>query len=466
MILVRMLTQSEYGTYQQIVLVTTAVSGLLVLGLPTSVFYFYKHIPPERVPALVMQTTLMLAAAGLVAGLGIFFSAGEISEGLNNPDMTFVMALSAISLGFVIASEHCMSFLITQNRYGLAVVFESGETLARVLIMVAPLLLGYGFTGLIIGGVVFSVMRFIVRNVYLYTRSDLDFTNWQQHTFVRDQLAYSIPIAVVPLVAMIGNTFNRGLLATSLTPADYAVFAVGSVVFPFATIFQTAVSNVLRAEMPQLVKDGNYAEISRIMREAVRKLSIIVLPSFVFLFAHSQQFMTVLFTEKYAESVSVFRIFLWELPLDMLILSAIPQIFGKTKINMYVNFAGTAVLLILSFVLIKLFGIHGAAAAGVATQYFTVITFFVVVMRLTHGTVTSMLPLLGMLRVVAASLVAAFASHWSPEISSVGLFNLLAAAAVYSVVWLVVAALIGVFTEDDRRLIRRWVAKVLPAGAT
>jgi hypothetical protein len=71
-----------------------------------------------------------------------------------------------------------------------------------------------------------------------------------------------------------------------------------------------------------------------------------------------------------------------------------------------------------------------------------------------------------MLRVLAASIVAAFASHWSPEISAVGLFNLLAAAAVYSVVWLVVAALIGVFTPDDRRLIRRWVAKVLPVGAT
>src|SRR6185369_9244149 len=138
------------------------------------------------------------------------------------PDMTFVLALSAVNLGFMIASEHCMSFLITQNRYGLAVIFVTGETLARVIIMVAPLLLGYGFTGLIIGGVVFAAMRFLVRNAYLYTGSGLDFTNWQQHSFVRDQLAYSIPIAVVPLVAMIGNTFNRGMLATSLTPADYA----------------------------------------------------------------------------------------------------------------------------------------------------------------------------------------------------------------------------------------------------
>jgi O-antigen/teichoic acid export membrane protein len=463
---VRMLTQSEYGTYQQIVLVGTPVAALLVLGLPTSVFYFYKHISPERVPALVMQTTLILGAAGVVAAAVVYIGAADISRAVNNPEMTFVLGLSAIAVGFSIASEHCISFLITQNRYGLAVLFEVGEALTRVIIMVAPLLLGFGFTGLIVGALIFAALRFFVRNGFLYTSSGLDFTNWRQHSFVREQLAYSLPIAIVPLVALIGNTFNRGFLASSLTPSDYAAFAVGSIVFPLATIFQTAVANVLRAELPGLVKEGNYAEISRIMREAVRKLSIIVLPSFVFLFAHSREFVTVLFTEKYAESVGVFRVFLWELPLDMLILSAIPHIFGKTKINMYVNFVGTGVLLLSSYLLIKGFGMQGAALASVGTQYLTVLMFFICVMRLTHGTVTTLLPLPGILKVVAASLVAAMASHWSPELSSMGLINLTIAGAVYTVVFLPVAALLGVFTLEDRRLIRRWIAKVLPVGAT
>jgi O-antigen/teichoic acid export membrane protein len=465
MLLVRMLTPSDYGTYQQITLVGTSTVALLILGLPTSVFYFYRHIPRERVPALVAQTSILLLLTGLVGALVIYFAAEPLANTMNNPMMARLLAIGAVSVGLVIASEHSISFLIAQDRYQLAVAFEVGEAVVRVMLLLVPLWLGYGLYGLVVAGIFYSLLRFLVREIFLFTRSGLQYAHWTKSSFVGEQLTYSMPVAMISLVGMLGNTFNRGIVAATVTPAMYAVFAVGNVVFPFATIFQSSVANVLRAELPPLARDGKLVELVRIVRESVRKLSIIMLPPFVFLLAHSYLFITTLFTHSYAESVGIFRIAVWELPLDTLILSAIPQVFGKTRVNMYINFAATAVLLISSFTLIKAFGFYGAVIAGVGTQYVSSTLFFIVVLRLTQTTLPRMLPLVGMFKVVVASVIAALVSKLGAGFTPWGLVNLIIAGLIFVAVFVAVAALLGVFTNDDRRLMRRWVAKFLPIGA-
>lgn len=465
MILVRMLSHSDYGSYQQLVLVSYVAVTLLTFGLPTSVFYFNSHLGRERLPALIVQTSVLLLVGGAIGGTAIYFGAGPLARLMNNPGMAPLLALYGVSVAFVIASEHSLSFLIAQNRYGLAVMFEVGEALLRLVLLLAPLWLGWGFAGLVLFIVVYSIVRFTVRSAYLFLRSGVSFSRVSGHWFIGQQLSYSAPIAVMSLVTMMGGTFNRGIVAATFTPADYAIYAVGNVVLPFATIFQSAVANVLRAELPALVRDGQVVEVVRIVRESVRKLSIVMLPSFVFLLTHSYVFMTVLFTSSYAQSVHVFRICVWELPLDMLILSAIPQICGKTRVNMYVNIAASVFLIGSSYGLIKGIGFYGAPLAGIATQYFTAALYLVVVLRLLRTTLWQLLPVPQILRVLAVSAVAALASRLLPSVSSHGLLDLILAALVYGVIFLAVAAAAGVFTSDDRQLARRWLGKVLPINA-
>jgi O-antigen/teichoic acid export membrane protein len=464
MILVRMLSHSDYGSYQQMVLVSYVGVTLLTFGLPTSVFYFNSHVGRERIPALIVQTSALLLIGGVIAGAAIYLGAAPLARLMNNAGAAPLLAIYGVSVGFVVASEHSLSFLIAQNRYGLAVMFEIGEALLRLILLLVPLWLGWGLAGLVIFIVIYSVVRFTVRSAYLFLRSGVSFSWLHGNWFVGQQLSYSAPIAVMALVTMMGNTFNRGILAASFTPADYAVYAVGNVVLPFATIFQSAVANVLRAELPVLVRDGQLVEVVRIIRESVRKLSIIVLPAFVFLLAHSQEFITVLFTNSYARSVSVFRIVVWELPLDMLILSAIPQICGKTRVNMYVNIAASVFLIVSSYGLIRGIGFYGAPLAGIATQYFTVVLYLIVVLRLMQTTLWRLLPFPQILRVLAVSAVAALVSLLLPSVSSHRLVDLSIAAVVYGIVFLVVAVPVRVFTSDDRRLLRRWLRKVLPIG--
>lgn len=462
MVLVRMLTQTEYGTYQQILLISSAF-GVLTLGLPVSIYYFFPRHSPTAQAALLAQTTIMLMIAGAAAALGIYLGAPMLADTVNNPTMVQLLQLYSISAFFMIASEHAVHVLIAQNRYGAAVLFEVIETFARVALLLLPLCLGFGFEGLVIGIVTYAVLRFLARNAIVFATSGLSFTGWTQATSARPQLAYSLPIALGAVAGMVGGVFNRGIIAATFTPAQFAIYAVGALEIPLDSIFQASVANVLRASLPSLVRDGNHVEIVRLIREAVRKLAIIVLPSFVFLFGYSLDFITVLFTQQYEESVTIFRIYLLLVPLHMFVFSLVPHVYGKTKLNLYIIILSTGALLLFSYTLLNTIGFCGPAIALVATQYLAAIVYLLVVLRLTQATLHRLLPLIDILRIFAVALICLVVARFAVPADVPGLLGLTLAGVVFTAAFFPLALMTRVFTADDRQLMRRWLAKAWPA---
>ncbi|WP_374593240.1 lipopolysaccharide biosynthesis protein [Aquabacterium sp.] len=464
MVLVRLLNQADYGTYQQMQLVNTIVSGILTLGLPTSVYYFFHHVKPHQHAALRSQTTWMLIASGCLAGLGVAWAAGLIGSRMNNATLVGLLPLYALSIAFLIASEQFTPFMISQDRYRVAVSFETGETIVRVLILIVPLSLGYGLKGLVLAAVMYAALRFVLRTVILFKSGGA--TDPAQagagQSFVKEQLAYSTPLALMSIVGLVGGQLDRGLVAAYFTPVDYAIYSVGALEIPLDVIFQASVANVLRASLPPLIRDGRMQEVTRLMRESVRKLAIIVLPSFIFLYGHSQEFITLLFTSRYEQSVSVFRIYLFLIPLHMFVLSMIPQIFGKTKTNLYIVITTATIHLMLSFVLLKVVGFYGPAISGVVSSYIASLIFFMVAKRLIGATLSEMLPWLSLAKVVAAALAGLVAARALGAVTASGLMNLTLGGVLYSVVFFAVGAVIGLFTEGDWALARRWLGKVVP----
>lgn len=464
MVLVRFLDQYDYGTYQQMVLIATAAIGVMTWGLPSSIYYFYHHIPPERIPTLAAQTSLLLCVSGAITVTAIYLASSSVAVQLNNPAMAGILKFYAFSIAFMIASEHYVPFMIAQNRYMLTLATEVGESVIRVFVLLAPLWFGYGLVGLVAGIVAYTALRLTVRTIRLFYASGMHFAGWSKYRFPLGQLSYSVPIALGSLTWLIGETFNKGLLAASFTPREYAIYAVGALSIPLDTIFQASVGNVLRASLPPMVRDGNFTAIVAVLRESTRKLSIIVLPSFVFLFGYAHEFITVLFTMRYEESVRVFQIYVCAVPLHMLMLSPIPQIFGKPRIALYVTIGATAIYLLLSYTLLKMVGFFGPAIAAIVIQYIYTSAYMAVVLRLTRATLRRLYPVMHMLRVIFASLVALLVAKLTRELVSGGLLHLVLAAGVFSMVFLLVASFIDVITPEDRGMIKRWAVKIVPTS--
>lgn len=462
MVLVRFLSQDDYGTYQQLSLVSSAATGIMVLGLPTSVYYFYHRV--ERLdrgrPTLIAQTQIMLLVSGIITATAIAVLAGRIASRMSNPELIPLLPPYAIYIGFFIAGEHFMHVMISQNRYGLAVSLEAIETVFRVALMVGLLLLGLALPALVAALVLYAVLRLLGRSFWLWRGEDsVREARWERR-FPVEQLSYSIPLAATTCIGLLGSLIDRGIVAMNFTPVDYAIYTVGALEIPLDVIFQSSVLNVLRASLPPLVQAGNNAEIIRIWRESVRKLGLVVIPSLVFLSFNSHKFITVLFTARYAQSVSVFQIYLCLLPLHMLVLSVVPQVYGKTRLNLYVTAVTVVTNTILSLVLLKWVGILGPAMALVISYYVGSSLYVVVTMRLLNARVFELLPVSQILRTVLASLASLGPALLAGNLSGNGLLSLMLSGLGFGAGYVAFGLLFKGFTDWDVAVGRRMLVSL------
>lgn len=465
MVLVRFLSQYDYGTYQQLSLVATFCTSLMVLGLPTSVYYFYHH-RSERAAGratLVAQTAAMLLGSGVATALAVALAAPVLSVRMHDPALAQLLPLYALYIGLYIAGEHFTHVLISQNRYVPAMSVELGETVFRVAALVILLSLGYGLRAIVIMFVAYAGLRLVGRTFWLSRGRDSMRGASPHARFAREQLAYSLPLAAMMGVGVLGGMLDRAIVAVVFTPSMYAVYSVGALEIPLDSVFQASVLNVLRASLPPLLSEGRLDEVVRIWRDSVRKLALIVVPCFVFLQFFAARFITALFTARYEPSVHVFRIYLLLLPMHALVLSVVPQVFGRTRLNFYAAASGVSTNVILSFILLRVMGILGPATALVCSTYLTSAVYFVVTVRLLKAGPARLLPLAALGRTALAATVSAIPALWLATMAANGLLSLVIGGLVYCGGYLVAGYLFGIFTPSEFRMVQSWIRRVAPA---
>src|SRR5438552_588899 len=72
LVLVRYLTQSEFGAYKQSILLYTTVVSLLPWGMSQSLYYFIPKEPEHRTGYLA-NSFIFLLSVGVICLLGFFF---------------------------------------------------------------------------------------------------------------------------------------------------------------------------------------------------------------------------------------------------------------------------------------------------------------------------------------------------------------------------------------------------------
>ncbi|HEY8972984.1 MAG TPA: oligosaccharide flippase family protein, partial [Burkholderiaceae bacterium] len=266
MVLVRMLDRADYGTYQQLALIGALGIAVLVLGLPNSVYYFYDRKNPARDKVLTLQTSAILLASGLLTAIVLLVARPLVVHLMGNEAISGPMPWYVMALGLLISTEHFVQFMIARDRYKVAVLTEVVETIIRVLILVLPLLAGYGLMGLVTSLFAYAFIRFVVRTAWLVWPLGGVGKPAGEHWFMREQLEYAVPLGLMSLVGLIGGYLDRGIVATRFSPSDYAIYSVGALEIPLDAIFQASVATVLRASMPALIRDGRHDEVIRLLR--------------------------------------------------------------------------------------------------------------------------------------------------------------------------------------------------------
>jgi O-antigen/teichoic acid export membrane protein len=364
--LARLVSKPELGGYQQISLIYGILQPLLVGGIPAALLYFVPRshdLAEKRV--WVGNSYLLLGASGLAISIVIAVARVPIADAIGNPDLAGPLLVYAPHPFFAFVTSIASTALVAVRRAGVAAIlttFTGALTLVAVLVAVA---IEPNTAHMAAGLVVSAACAAVVSTFAVYRIVGVSFRRADATRGVRTLLAYGLPLALTGLVGRVAWQFDRLVVSHRFSPALFAVYAIGAVELPITSIVQQSVNAVLVPALSERYAANDLHGMAALWRRAIRRTSLVLLPAFVFFMIAAEPTMVVFFGSGYADSVSIFRIYLLLVPIRVATYGIITQAIGRTRINLMGSFLFLGVNAILVLALVGPLGLKGPALGTV-----------------------------------------------------------------------------------------------------
>jgi len=317
LVLVRRLSQTEFGLYKQIFLAIGTAVVILQVGFGMSAYYFLPR-EPERQRQTVVNIVLFNLVMGALAALVLFFYPTLLGDLFRQPGLTAYGRL----VGLVILLWMVSSFLeivpIANQEIKVASAAIVSVQLSRTTLYLAAVLIFGTVRALVYAAVLQGVLQSVILLIYLQSRFP-GFWRCFDLTVLRRQLSYVLPIGIGALLLNLETDLPNYFVSNRFGPAVFAVYAIGCVQLPFMNLLQEATNSVMILRVAMLQQRNATAEILRVTASAMRKLAAVYFPAYVFFLIFRREVITFLFTARYAGSASIFAVNLLLLPMAVLL---------------------------------------------------------------------------------------------------------------------------------------------------
>jgi len=371
-IITRSFTKTDYGTFSQVILLAMTLSLILGVWLSKSIYYFVPLHREKR--QIVLQTYLVLVVLGAVVGTILWLLRARIAVWFSNPDLAPLSVLVGLYMIMLTLWQLSESFFISMDRahvYALAVVVFSLIYLSALAVLLSR---GISLQELlrVIVYLYAGLNLFVLINIL--TIPGVKGRLIEAGLLIR-QVRYAAPLFLSSFAIVLGRQLDKFVIASAYPTADFAVYYRGALELPVVTIVTFTISNMLLPQFVQLFQADEHKDFLYLWHQAVKKTALIIFPILVIFLFISQQFMTLLYTERYAYSANIFRIYILMMFLHVTAYDCIIQATGRTKIIFYASALNVVTTLTASLLLIRWLGLQGAAVGFllgqlVATTYY------------------------------------------------------------------------------------------------
>ena len=365
-VLARLLTPAELGSYRQLFLIYSTVSALLMMGIPQSILYFLPRQGPEERKAYIGRLINISFVLSVIFASVLLISRNAIATWFNNPRLSFLLVIYAIYPLFMFSSSLYNYFML-----GLSNARSAAKFTLFSVACDAVLILGVAFwtKSLLYITIAVVVSAFLQ---WLYTKIALrGFPRFQKMPkgFLKAQFAYALPLGISSMVGMLSVQLDKLVISSYFAPAAFAVFSIGAMELPFVSIFTNSVNSVL---LPAMSSQADIPDMAMRYKAAVRKNALIIFPLTALFFLFAEPIFYILYSSKYLSAVPYFKVYLLILPLRIATFGIIFMALGKTKQVMLNSILTLAANLALNIILVRQIGMMGAAIATVIVTWMSV----------------------------------------------------------------------------------------------
>lgn len=372
MIIARLFTESLYGTYKQINLIINLVTSICIVGIPTTISYFYISSSKKDKEKLIGNTIIILSIISLVTSILIIVFKENISLLLNNNNIVNYIHLISIQVFIMILSSFLENLYISSKNTVILGKIYLGYTIINFIVLGYITIFTKDLYLLVLFMVIIEFLRSIIMYFIIYRKEELKLRF--EYDLLYKQIKFALPLGIVGLVQNLNMYIDNLFISNRFSTEKYAAYANAATDIPLVGIITISIASVA---LPLMSK--NYAEnndkksILSIWGESCEKTAIIMFPIFWIVLLFAKEYIEFIFSSKYIyTSTPIFIIYLMKFPLYFTVFGNILIVMKQQKYIMINSVVGIILNIILNIIFLNIFGIIGPAISTVVTQYLVV----------------------------------------------------------------------------------------------
>lgn len=458
-VIVRLLDQDDYGTYKQFLLVAGFLISVLPLGAGASLYYFIPR-RPDRAAVYLLRTFSFVLSGGTLAALLLWVLRGELAGWLESPDLARLSVLLGVFIVLEMLGQLLESLMVIERRAGQAAVFIFASDVSRAIALLTFAVLTRDVFWVCVGATLYASIRAATFSVWSL-RTFRDRSTPKEPDDLRDQVSFALPIGLSVLLHNVVLRFHSFYVAASTSPALFAVYAVGTQqIAPVQVVFRS-LFDVTLVRMTEHFAAQRWGALQALWRTLIAKQALLMIPVVVGMWTLAPAFIEAVFTSAYLDAVPVFRLNLLMIWLTMINDHSVLRACGQTEVIFAASVTGLLSTVAAVPVLTGRLGLVGAVGGFLLGMLGAKLVGLWRLRSVLRMTTIEVLPLRSLGRYALGSCAAAALVYPIMDGGGRALTRFLLGGSAF---WMIYGALgwwAGVFTDDDRRDVRRAARRVL-----
>ena len=453
-VLVRIFSQSEFGTYKQLFLIYTTLYAIAQCGLAESLFYFLPE-KPAAAGRYVANALLGLTVAGAGCLGLLLLLVHPLERGFHNPELGPYLPLIGVFLLLMLVSATLEIVMTARKQHGYAFGSYAVSGVLRAAFCIVPAVLMGGLKGLLLGVIMFAVLRCLTTLLYLRSeyRTGLRFGRVQ----LKPHLAYALPFAFAVLVDTSQSNLHFYAVSSFFDTATYAIYAVGCLQVPLVDLLMTSTCNVMMVRMREV--PGPQATLE-IWRDVTRKLAMVFVPMVVGLLVVAPRLIVTLFTENYARSTPIFMLWTLTMLFPVLLTDGALRAYAQTGYLILTNIVKLVIVAGCIWWFMSAFGLVGAVLATLLAALAAKIMALARIKRLLRCSLRQLLPWRSLGLIIAIAGVAAVPAYGLQAMLDLSPVPMLAMTVLaYALVYGGLLLLRGPLNRTERQALFGWALR-------
>lgn len=357
----------QYGTYSQVLLVSTLLTTVFGFGLGSLMVYLLTSKQTAEARGSAFRTSIALAVAGgLISALVMSVGSTGISSLLQNHALKPVLPYYGFAPLIAMLTGVCSSALVYYGKTKSLGVTSVLYTLIRYATLFGAIQLSTDFE------LLFLLLLFVdVLGLFMYSAS-LPREVWVGRVSVTDGIEIvrkGLALSGATLLGVIMLNVDGVIVSHMLGPSVFAIYKNGAFEVPFFSAVYGAIATVTFPEIASMVREGRYEELLHLKRKIVQKSALFIYPILVFLLFNARDFIVLYLSDRYALSSTVFWIFNLTLLLRITDYADVLLAFGRSNFILRTYALVLAINVPLNILLIRLMGAEGAALSTVLSLF-------------------------------------------------------------------------------------------------